>query len=132
MKSEFKEQRDAEFFEAYKKAVKEANGNISLREAIHTAIMTPASSFFISELRIGRIIRASEADAPKSKDKAELFHAIRRRYKHIHANYPNMRPETIAKNFISAQTAPRFYISVARGINIYCTELKRRRKENKK
>jgi hypothetical protein len=129
---EYKDLRDKEFFEACKKAISESTGHIHLSQIVERVILSPASSFFLSERQYGRIVRAKSTNVPRSKAGAELFYEIRRRYRQIKLNYPNMHAETIAKNFIAYQAAPRFYISVARGLIIYYSFLKKKKKHGNK
>jgi hypothetical protein len=125
---EYRESRDREFYEACRRGIKNARGRIDLSEIVRNVIHSPASSFFLSERQYGRIIRAKEHDMPRSESGAALFNEIRALYKKIRISYPNMSMEAISRDIISVQGAPRFYISVARGMNIYYSTFKRIKK----
>ena len=123
----FKKERDEEFYEACKKAAKELIEKgvfITTIPVIKKAIMTPASSYFLDERNIANIIRSKEL--PKSEAKTELYIQIKKEYSDLLINLPFIKPETAAKLYISGYTAPRFYISIPRAINIYYDEYKRR------
>jgi len=131
MRLEHKQKRDDEFYNTLKKVISCSGERLTLIEAIRQTISKPASSFFLSERRIGDIIRAKETDVPKSSSKAELFSEIRKRYNKIKNDCPQMRSETIAKHIIAYESAPRFYISVSRGLSIYCNKLHERKRAKK-
>ena len=140
MKSEFKQQRDAEFYDACRKAIKESSGRILLRDIIKKAILSPASSYFLTERRIGDILRRHPAgdlcccyvrhDYPKSGSKRLLATRLFERWMNLRAEHNALSAEAAAKTFIAHEPAPRFYISEARGINIYYAELHRRKTRN--
>jgi hypothetical protein len=129
---EYRELRDREFYAVCRRLIAGTEGRIRLGKIVERAVLSPASSFFLSERQYGRIVRMKSGDVPRTRAGAELFYEIRRRYARIRADFPNMRAETIAKNFIACQEAPRFYISVTRGLSIYYSLLKEKRNGNKK
>ena len=120
---EFKKERDYEFFKACEVIRKESKEYISVSEIARLAIETKASSFFLSEREIGKIIQEKRDHVPKSKAKAELYWMIRRRYRQIKANYPNMRIGNIIKH-IALSGAPRFYITESSARDLYYQLLK--------
>ena len=133
MKLEYQPQRDAEFFEAIKKAVNKAEGRITLKQAIESAIMTPTSSFFLTDRRIAEIIRNFGSDPPPVSDAKRKQHIeLWTRYLVLQNIHRNLTAEEIAKTYIAHQPASRFFISPARAVNIYCNELRRRQKARRK
>ena len=126
---EFKQQRNAEFYRTCKKLINRSGGTETLRQITGRAVREPATSFFISENRIARIIRSGGEACPRSEAKAALFHAIKHLYFELKTVHPEMSPEAIAGNIIFYRQAPRFYISEATALNIYYSELDRRKKQ---
>jgi len=98
-----------------------------MHQIIKCAIYTPATSFFLSETRIARIIRASQEECPKSDAKAALFNMIKHLYFEEKMTHPQMSAEAIAKNIIFYKQAPRFYISQSTALNIFYNELNKRK-----
>ncbi|MDR2917852.1 MAG: hypothetical protein LBV72_00595 [Tannerella sp.] len=122
---EYREDRDKEFLKACKNILKESGECLSVIELVKKAIHTPASSFFISEREIGKIIR-EERGNPRSDAKSEMHHVIKRRHNKMKENFPNSKAEGIAK-IIAYQEAPRFYITESTARKLYY-QLKKKRK----
>jgi len=124
---EFKQQRNDEFYRLCKQIIAKSKTPVNIRQTIKCAIHTPATSFFISETRIAKIIRAPLTDCPKSEAKANLFNMIKHLYFEEKMTHPQMSAEAIAKNIIFYRSAPRFYISQATALNIFYNELNKRK-----
>lgn len=126
-----KERMYNEFYDLCRKYISESSAPVILNEIIERAINTKASSFFLSELTLGKILRA-DISKIRNSYRYELYNDIRRRYAKIKANYPNMKAESIAKHILYFMPAPRFYFSVNRGHQIYIHILKKRQNERKR
>jgi hypothetical protein len=125
---EYKAERDAEFFRTCERTRREKGGYLSVREIVKRAILEPASSFFISEREFGRIVRDKKHHVPHSGPKAELYSEIRRRYRRVKADFPQMKDEAVARS-IAYGRAPRFYISEERARKLYCLLLSKCRRK---
>ena len=123
---EFKQQRNNEFYSVCKQIIDKSD-HVNIRHIIKCAVFNTASSFFLSETRIAKIIRAPLTECPKSEAKANLFNMIKRLYFEEKMTHPQMSAEAIAKNIIFYRSAPRFYISESTAINIFYNELNKRK-----
>ena len=126
---ESKQHRNAEFYRICKQIISKSKAPVTMQHIIESALSTPATSFFLSENRIAKIIRAPQEECPKSESKAALFNMIKHLYFEEKMTHPQMSPEAIAKNIIFYRTAPRFYISEATALNIFYSELNKRKKK---
>ncbi len=131
MEDEQKSRRNAEFYKRCVEILKKHPTVIALKDAIELAVMSPASSYFISEKWMAEIIRSNK-QPPRWTAKKALFHDIKERSRQLKLKHPDKKPETIAKRILIFEKAPRFYFSLGRAKNIYYEQLRKRRKQRLK
>lgn len=129
----YKKERDRDFFEVCEKL--RGKGYIRVVDLVSKAILHPAQSFYISEDRIARIIRASNIGVdliPTSchrkvnEVKVQLYKDIMYEVNKLDQSLPI----NIQAREIEFMPAPRFYFSVSMGATIYYSYLKKLRQQN--
>lgn len=120
----YREDRDIDFMNACEKVRQESNEHLSVAEIVRKAILQPAKSFYLRPREYGDIVRRAKKKLPKREVTKELYTEILNRYNTLRKEYPSLKNQDINK-MLSEQTAPRFYISEARGILLYYELMKK-------
>jgi hypothetical protein len=120
----YREERDADFFNACE-LVRVRNGHLSIVAITKEAILMPAKSFYIHPREYSDIIRTGGKRLPENAIRRELHLEIMRRFKRLTTDLS--LPASSAIHIISRQTAPRFYISESRAVNLYYMLMKKRK-----
>lgn len=120
----YREDRDIDFMNACEKVRQESSEHLSVAEIVRKAILQPAKSFYLRPREYGDIVRRAKKKLPKREVTKELYIEILNRYNTLREEYPSLKNQDINK-MLSEQTAPRFYISEARGILLYYELMKK-------
>lgn len=120
----YKEERDRDFFRACELVRSKNISNISVSQIISKAIIMPAKSFYLHPREYSNIIRGNRKNLPKNFIKRELHLEIICRCNAIKMENPELKISSVAK-IIENQSAPRFYISERRAIDLYYELLKK-------
>lgn len=120
----YREDRDIDFMNACEKVRQESSEHLSVAEIVRKAILQPAKSFYLRPREYGDIVRRAKKKLPKREVTKELYTEILNRYNTLREEYPSLKNQDINK-MLSEQTAPRFYISEARGILLYYELMKK-------
>ena len=120
----YREDRDIDFMNACEKVRQESSEHLSVAEIVRKAILQPAKSFYLRPREYGDIVRRAKKKLPKREVTKELYTEILNRYNTLRKEYPSLKNQDINK-MLSEQTAPRFYISEARGILLYYELMKK-------
>lgn len=120
----YREDRDIDFMNACEKVRQESDEHLSVAEIVRKAILQPAKSFYLRPREYGDIVRRAKKKLPKREVTKELYTEILNRYNTLREEYPSLKNQDINK-MLSEQTAPRFYISEARGILLYYELMKK-------
>lgn len=119
----YKDERNRDFYRACESVRAENNSRLHVIDIVAQAILKPASSFFLHPKEYANIIRDNGQSLPKNSIKRELHLEILKRYQALKEIVPNSRPHEAAK-IISEQSAPRFYLSHRRAVDLYYILLK--------
>lgn len=119
----YEEDRNTDFIMTCEKVRQEEGSHLSVAEIVAKAILKPAQSFYVHINVYRRIIRNNGEKLPSNSVSKKLYQEVLRLVKHIKNEYPNMSQTDIAK-ILSDKSAPRFYISQARAMNIYYDSMK--------
>lgn len=131
----YKEQRDAELYDAYKKALTthtNADGSINMWKAIAAAVKMPCSRFWISEGKARREIGNLLRDPGKLKrmipSKRDMYTELLSIYKRMRADpeYSDLTDMQVAY-LASDQPASEFYMTPKSAHLRICYERKRRK-----
>lgn len=109
---EYKDDRDADLLEAYKREVV-SNSIISLSEIAKKIAQSPTKRFWVSEERTLTVISAMERGdrlLRMTKNKRDMFLELHRRYIIYKENHPDMTMREIVFR-ICKESAPRWYLS---------------------
>ena len=130
MKLFYEIERDKGLEEACEQVRKERPGYIPVREIARMAIARQAPSFYISRKEIKRIVKKTREGirpAFASRSRNELYNEIASRAGTIEKTAPGIPAGKVA-DIIMSQTAPRFYISEARAVDVYYGILNRKKR----
>jgi hypothetical protein len=120
----FKEHRDRDFFTICEAVRKEAKSCLSVSETAREAVHREAPSFYLSEREYVRIYRKARLMPDcRSEIRNEMYREIRRRFLEEKRKNPGLNHFRIAR-IVGEQTAPRFYISEGRAVQLYYSLLK--------
>jgi hypothetical protein len=124
MEMYFKEHRDRDFFTLCEVVRKEVKSPLSISEIALKAVHREAQSFYLSEREYVRIYRKARLMPDcRSEIRNEMYREIQRRFLEEKRKNPGLNHFQIAR-IIGEQTAPRFYISDGRAIQLYYSLLK--------
>lgn len=120
----YREDRDQDFLNACELVRQESEKHLSVIEMVSMAILKPAKSFYLRPREYGDIIRRAKRELPKREVTREMYSEILARYYALRRKYPLLKNKEINK-MLAEQSAPRFYISVSRGVQLYYELMKR-------
>lgn len=120
----YREDRDQDFLNACELVRQESEEHLSVFEMVSLAILKPAKSFYLRPREYGDIIRRAKREPPKRKITRELYSEILTRYYTLKKKYPLLKNKEINR-MLAEQSAPRFYISVSRGVQLYYELMKK-------
>jgi|GEM_PF-4902159 len=120
----YEEERNEDFFNVCESIRKESGSYISVSDIVKKAIHHPAKSFYLSARACYVIIRRARHARPRLDAKYDLYTEIYTRHIELSKENPQMAVSQIAR-IISEQSAPRFYISAPRAMNLYYQLLKK-------
>lgn len=115
----FKEERDSEFFDICMR-IKQGS-DFTVPEVVEKAINTPASSFFLTHKAYDRILKHS----------GDIKGVKKELYKEIKSRFENTGKGKLCERYdkLDECTAPKFYMSVARGTSLYYELVKKHNNE---
>jgi hypothetical protein len=119
----YQQERNNDFFSVCERIRKETKGYVSVEKIAIQAVYNKAELFYLPAREIAKIIRGKKFDQnTKSPAKAELYKELKRRYELL--NPQGKTDCAVVSRMIEIQSAPRFYISESRAVNLYYQLLK--------